>query len=217
MRNVTMSRTGMLGFKHLFIAAALASASWQALAIPDADGQVSSTPAPDLSADKAMTARLNYNLGFERFEKTQQLEMANSPLQGAKAREGADAVRKGYAEAREKFRTAAAADPGLKEAWNLVGYTSRRLGDYEESLAAYEKALKLEPAYPEAIEYRAELFLLTGRLEQAKDAYATLLKSSPSYAGVLKESMQAWVKQNTAAANVSAADRDAFAAWVAKL
>ncbi len=43
----------------------------------------------------------------------------------------------------------------MKEGWNLLGYTSRRLGDYEESLSAYDAALKLQPDYPEAIEYRA--------------------------------------------------------------
>ena len=93
-----------------------------AQAVPDASGAITSTPAPDISADGAMAARLNYNLGFERFEKTQQLE-ATSPT--------SPEVKKGYAEAREKFRTAAAADPNMNEAWNLVGYTSRRLGDYE--------------------------------------------------------------------------------------
>ena len=37
--------------------------------------------------------------------------------------------------------------------------TSRRLGEYDRSLAAYEKALALSPDYPEAIEYRAEAYL----------------------------------------------------------
>ena len=38
-------------------------------AVPDATGAVTSTPAPDISADAAMSARLNYNLGYEEFEK----------------------------------------------------------------------------------------------------------------------------------------------------
>jgi tetratricopeptide (TPR) repeat protein len=156
-------------------------------------------------------------VGFERFEKTQQLENAGAALKGAKARENQEAVQAGYSEARERFRTVVAADPNLKEAWNLIGYTSRRLGDYEESLSAYDKALALAPDYPEAIEYRAELFLLTGRLAQAKEAYAALTKSSPSYAGVLKTSMQAWVADKKAASGVAEAERTAFATWVATL
>jgi tetratricopeptide (TPR) repeat protein len=104
----------------------------------------------------------------------------------------------------------------MKEAWNLIGYTSRRLGDYEASLTAYDKALALAPDYPEAIEYRAELFLLTGRFEQVRTAYAQLLQGSPSYAGVLKTSLQEWVAQKDAPGS-KAAGRDAFAAWVATL
>lgn len=192
----------------------LMAAAPLAFAVPDADGTVTSTPAPDISADSAMKARLNYNVGFERFEKTQQLENAGAALKGAKARENQETVQAGYSEARERFRTVVAADPNLKEAWNLIGYTSRRLGEYEVSLAAYDTALKLAPDYPEAIEYRAELFVLTGKLEEAKAAYATLLKSSPSYAEVLKTTMQEWLASGAAAPGVGPAERNAFADWL---
>jgi tetratricopeptide (TPR) repeat protein len=182
-------------------------------AVPDANGQVTSTPAPDLSQDSAMKARLNYNLGYEIFEKTVQMENAAAGS-AAKARAAEPEVKKGFAEAREHFRSVVAADPNMKEGWSLLGYTSRRLGDYEESLSAYDAALKLQPDYPEAIEYRAELFLLTGRLDQAKQAYASLQKSSPSYAGVLLQSMRNWAG-TSAAAQVTPAERDAFKTWIA--
>ncbi len=187
------------------LAVALALLAPLAQAIPDANGAVTSTPAPDLSADSAMAARLNYNMGFERFEKTQALE-ANSPA--------SPEIKKGYAEARERFRAAAAADSNMKEAWNLVGYTSRRLGDLEASLKAYDAALKLQPDYPEAIEYRAELFLLTGRLDEARAAYAELTKSSPSYAGTLLQSMREVLAPGRLPASVGAEQRAAFASWV---
>jgi tetratricopeptide (TPR) repeat protein len=189
-----------------------------AFAVPDADGNITSEPAPDLSQDKAMKARLNYNLGYEAFQKATEQELAGAKLSGAKLHESQQLVREGLAQARERFRTAVAADPDLKEGWNMVGYTARKLGDYEESLKAYEKALALQPDYPEAIEYRAELFLLTGRLAQVREAYASLQKSSPSYAGVLKTSMKDFLKRKQSLPeSVTPADRDAFAAWVAKL
>ncbi len=96
----------MKSLTPIFCILALAAAPL-AQAVPDASGAITSTPAPDISADSAMAARLNYNLGFERFEKTQALE-AGSPT--------SPDVKKGYAEAREKFRAAAAADPNMKEA-----------------------------------------------------------------------------------------------------
>jgi tetratricopeptide (TPR) repeat protein len=142
--------------------------------------------------------------------------MAAGTLKGAEARANEAEVRKGYAEAREKFRAAAAANPAMKEAWNMVGYTSRQLGEYAVSLEAYDKALALTPDYPEAIEYRAELFLLTGKFDQVKAAYAQLLQSSPSYAAVLKESMRGWVARKDAPGS-KAAGRDEFASWVASL
>lgn len=189
-----------------------------ARAVPDESGNLVSPGAAEsaVSGDATMAARLNYNVGFERFESTKKLEMAGGSLAGAAARANAAEVRQGYTESREKFRAAAAANPGMKEAWNLIGYTSRQLGEYEASLAAYEKALALVPDYPEAIEYRAELFLLTGKFDQVKAAYAQLLQSTPSYAGVLKESMRSWVARKDAPGS-KAAGREDFAAWVATL
>jgi tetratricopeptide (TPR) repeat protein len=200
-------------FSISLLAAACAVVALPCAAVPDANGQITSTPAPDLSQDNAMKARLNYNLGYEIFEKTVQKENA-AASSSAKARAAEPEVKQGFAEAREHFRTVVAADPNMKEGWNMLGYTSRRLGDYEESLSAYDAALKLQPDYPEAIEYRAELFLLTGRLDQAKQAYASLQKSSPSYAGVLLQSMRGWAT-TPAAAQLASADRDAFKTWVA--
>lgn len=199
----------------LFPALALLVLAPAAHAIPDADGNLVS-PAADISEDAAMQARLTYNIGYELVQKTLELELAGTKLKGEAARENQEAVRSGYGKARENFRTATAAQPNAKEAWNLLGFTSRKLGDYEASLAAYEKALALAPDYPEAIEYRAELYLVTGRFAQAKDSYAVLLKSSPSYAGVLKTSMKDFLKSGKET-SAAPADRDAFAAWVKTL
>jgi tetratricopeptide (TPR) repeat protein len=199
----------------LFSALAMLALAPAALAIPDADGNLVD-PAPDVAEDAAMQARLNYNIGYELVQKTLELELAGTKLKGEPLRDNQEAVRGNYTKARENFRTATAAQPNAKEAWNLLGFTSRKLGDYEASLTAYDKALALAPDYPEAIEYRAELFLMTGRFAQAKEAYAVLLKSSPSYAGVLKTSMKDFLKSGRET-SATPADRDAFASWVKTL
>jgi tetratricopeptide (TPR) repeat protein len=186
-------------------------------AVPDANGNITSTPAPDISADAAMSARLNYNVGFDQFEKAQATEKAAAGLTGAKAKTAQQQVLAGYTEARAKMELAVKADPNLKEGWNLVGYTSRRLGDYAHSLEAYDKALALDPKYPEAIEYRAEAYLALNRLEEAKTAYLALFAAAPEQAAVLLDSMRAWVAANhRPPAGVSAAELSAFAAWVAE-
>jgi tetratricopeptide (TPR) repeat protein len=181
-----------------------------AYAIPDANGNLvdpAEAAAPDLSNDGAMQARLKYNLGFETFQNTTKLEMTGG---------NAQAVREGFLKARDNFRAASTADPKMKEAWNMVGYTSRRVGDYEESLAAYDKALALAPDYPEAIEYRAELFVMTGRFTQAREAYAALQKFSPSYAATLKTAMKDFLKKG-GTSPATPEERSAFAAWVKTL
>jgi len=190
-----------------YCAIALIALAPLAHAVPDADGNLVSPDAPTLADDPAMRARLDYNVGFERFEKTRQLEAGNAPQAQ---------VRQGFIEAREKFRSAAEADPSSREAWNMIGYTSRRVGDYTESLKAYEAALKLAPDYPEATEYLAELYLETGRLDDAKASFVKLQKLSPSYAKVLLQSMRDWLAGPAKkAAEVTAAQRDEFAKWVA--
>ena len=202
-------------FRNASLLMVLACFPVAGLAVPDATGAVTSTPAPDISADAAMSARLNYNLGFELFEKTQAAEKQAATLSGAKAKAAHQQALDGYAEARLRFEEAAKADPNVKEAWNLIGYTSRRLGDYERSLAAYDKALALNPTYPEAIEYRAEAYLALNRLDDVKTAYLALFAAAPEQAAVLLASMRSWVaERRRAPAGVSAADLDAFAAWV---
>jgi tetratricopeptide (TPR) repeat protein len=204
---------------HQISALALLALAPAAYAVPDANGNLvdpAEAAAPDLSNDGAMQARLQYNLGFETFQKTTQLETAGASFSGAKAQENAQAVREGFRKARDNFRKAATAEPKMKEAWNMVGYTSRRVGDYEESLAAYDKALALAPDYPEAIEYRAELFVMTGRFTQAREAYAALQKSSPSYAATLKTAMKDFIRKG-GTSPATPEERAAFATWVKSL
>ncbi|MEY4761277.1 MAG: hypothetical protein RLZZ200_1133 [Pseudomonadota bacterium] len=162
-----------------------------ARAVPDGPLGELSTPGAVAAPEGAMAARLAYNLGYDAFEKGD------------------------FPTARDKFESAAKADPELKEAWNMIGHVSRRLADYDRSLVAYDKALALDPAYPEAIEYRAETFLALNRLDDAKAAYLGLLASSRSHADVLLESMRQWVAaRRRAPAGVAASDIDAFAKWV---
>jgi len=193
----------------------LAGALTPALAVPDGPitdaAAATAAPAPE----GAMAARLAYNLGYEEFEKAQAEELLGQKLSGAKAKTSTDKLRAYFVAARAKFEDAAKADPTTKEAWNLIGYTSRRLGEYDKSLAAYEKALALNPTYSEAIEYRAEAYLALNRIDDAKASYLTLFASSRNHASVLMDSMQKWVaERRKAPAGVSAADLDAFARWV---
>lgn len=191
---------------------ALAPAAWAA-----PDGPIGPRNAPETSSDPQTIARNSYNLGHEAVQSVAKLE-AEAASMPAFAPQYKETAKSRLRTARENFRKAVEADPEMKEAWNMLGFTSRKLGEYNESLSAYEKALALSPDYPEAIEYRAELFLLTGRLDQTREAYATLLKLDPAYAGMLKTSMQDFVNGKKAfPASVTAKQGEDFAKWVQSL
>lgn len=197
---------------HVISALAILAVAPVVWAVPDAP--VAPRTGPEAAQDPKTAARNSYRLGHEGVQSVIKLEIEASSMP-ALAGQYRDAVRSSLTKARENFRQAVAADPEMKEGWNMVGYTSRRLGEYEESLSAYDKALALQADYPEAIEYRAELFVATGRFEQAKEAYATLLKLEPSYAGMLKTAMQDFVKSRPSVpARVTAQESEAFAKWV---
>ena len=62
------------------------------------------------------------------------------------------------------------------DVWNLTGFSSRKLGKYDEAKAAYEKALSLDPRHTGAMEYMGELYLTLDQPEQAKMLLAKLNK-----------------------------------------
>ena len=66
------------------------------------------------------------------------------------------------------------ADAKNADAWNLLGFTYRKLGQLEDSDAAYLTVLSINPNHLGALEYQGELFITTGKLEEAKANLAKL-------------------------------------------
>ena len=86
-----------------------------------------------------------------------------------------------YAQARELFDTGdyaaavpllqktVAADPRNADAFNYLGYSLRKTGNWDDAMASYLKALELEPKHRGANEYLGELYLEMDQLEKAKE------------------------------------------------
>jgi len=125
-----------------------------------------------------------------------------------------DDARKAYKDALAKFELAAQRDRSMHEAFTYIGYANRKLGNYEQALAAYEKALRINPDYPHAIEYQGEAFLGLNRVDEAKFNYLRLYAIAPAQADKLLDAMQRWVAQNSAKPPAGV-DTQTFAAWVA--
>src|SRR2546430_4394376 len=139
-------------------------------------------------------ARDAYNDGVHDVKKADkaQAAAAEAPDAGKKdkaAHEAGD----GYTQALRKFQEATGLDPQLPGAWNYVGYTSRKLGHYEEALAAYDRALTLKPGYADALEYRGEAYLALNRVPDAQQAYLDLYAGNRALAGKLLTAMKNWV------------------------
>jgi tetratricopeptide (TPR) repeat protein len=73
-----------------------------------------------------------------------------------------------------------AEDTQQADVYNLLGFALRKTGDYATSLTYYTKALELEPDHKAAHEYLGELFVQTGKLAQAKEQLAVLVRLCPN-------------------------------------
>lgn len=64
--------------------------------------------------------------------------------------------------------------PRHANALNYLGYSHRKLGEFEKSLAYYTKTLKIDPEHRQATEYLGELYLQMGDLAAPEKLLARL-------------------------------------------
>jgi len=138
----------------------------------------------------------------------------------AKAKKDADAgkaknAEKKYKKALDRVENAVSLDPNYAEAWNLVGYASRKLGDYDKSFNAYEKCLAIKPDLAAAHEYLGEAYLEKGQLDKSREQLAILVQANPESeeAKALNTAIEGYVAAHPAAkaATTAAAPADSSA------
>ena len=173
-----------------------------------------SDPIP--TTDPADQAAAAYNRGIESRDKAWELEEQAAASTDSKQRSKLEQkAQKEYAKAIRAFRSATEADPRMHQAFSSLGYALRKTGQYEESLAAYNQALEIQPDYAEAIEYRAEAFLGLNRLDEAKEAYMQLFRDDRERADELMSAMQRWVEQRQIdPAGLDSRVIEEFSVWV---
>lgn len=82
-----------------------------------------------------------------------------------------------YADAVPHLKTANTKVPTNADVLNLLGYTHRKLGKFDEAQDYYERALKIDAGHKGALNYLGQLYLETGRPEKAKEMLARLDKA----------------------------------------
>jgi tetratricopeptide (TPR) repeat protein len=89
------------------------------------------------------------------------------------AKKDKDAEKK-FKKATESGETAVRLDSHYHEAWNLIGFAYRKLGNYDKAFAAYDQCLGLKPDYTPAREYVGEAWLEMGHPEKAREQLVML-------------------------------------------
>ena len=101
---------------------------------------------------------------------------SSASSKGASFERGQQAFRDGDWEGAVKyFKKTVSDDAKNAEAYNLMGYSYRRLGKADPAFDAYAKALNLDPRHRGANEYLGETYLLVGDVDKA-NAQLALLK-----------------------------------------
>lgn len=58
--------------------------------------------------------------------------------------------------------------PRHANAWNLLGFSTRMKGDFDKANLYYDNALLITPGHTGALNYKGQMFVQTGRLDEAR-------------------------------------------------
>ena len=156
-----------------------------------------------------------YNSGVRDVKKADKYQASAAELTDARKKEKAQReAQEYYTSALAKFKQALQNDPRMPEGWNYVGYSSRKLGNYEVALGAYEQALTLRPGYPDALEYRGEAFLGLNKVADAQQAYLDLFAGNRALADKLLTAMKSWVESQRSSATADAQAVSELDKWI---
>jgi tetratricopeptide (TPR) repeat protein len=85
-----------------------------------------------------------------------------------------------FAEAIPQLRQALEAQPGNADILNFLGFSSRMVGAYDDSLDYYRRALARDPDHKGAHEYLGELYLTIHQLGNARGQLVELQRLCPN-------------------------------------
>ncbi len=116
------------------------------------------------TASKGVKAATNFEIGEKWISKAKKLEKKNKE----------DKAKKAYEKAIKKLLEANYQNPGDPDTLNLLGFSHRKIGDYENAEIYYAMGLEIDPKHVGINEYMGELFVATDRIDEAKKRLAVL-------------------------------------------
>ena len=183
------------------------------VAVPPSPGPSATPSRPVTPEEMAVEA---YNSGISHRDRAVKAEgqAAKDKKESDRAKNDKKA-REEHEKALKDFTKAASLNPSMPQAYNGMGFSYRKLGDYAKALENYDRALQLAPKFPDAIEYRGEAYLALNRLDDAKQSYLTLFAMDRKQADSLMTAMKNYVaKKKADPSGVDAAALSAFESWI---
>ena len=96
-------------------------------------------------------------------------------------------AQKRYAKAQKLLLKSNKKKPLQADTLNYLGFTTRKLGDYEKGEEFYLQGLQIEPNHSGINEYLGELYIATNRMDLAKERLEVLKKCNCEEYDELKE------------------------------
>ena len=84
-------------------------------------------------------------------------------------KEKIDKAKKLYSQAFKKLEKAYSSEKKNPDILNYMGYTSRKIGNFEQAEKFYLKGLSIKPDHNGINEYLGELYVQTNRIDKAKE------------------------------------------------
>ena len=116
------------------------------------------------TASKGVKAATKFDIGKKLVSKAKKLEKKNKQKKAKKM----------YEKAIVKLLEANSQNPSNPDTLNLLGFSHRKIGDYDNAEIYYSMGLEINPKHVGINEYMGELFVATNRMDEAKKRLAAL-------------------------------------------
>ena len=116
------------------------------------------------TASTGVKAATKFDIGLKWVTKAKKFEKKNKQVKAKNA----------YKKAISSLLQANKQNPGNPDILNLLGFSHRKIGDYDNAEIYYSMGLEVDPKHIGINEYMGELFVVTNRIDEAKKRLAVL-------------------------------------------
>ena len=116
------------------------------------------------TASTGVKAATKFDIGLKWVSKAKKFEKKNKQ----------DKAQNAYKKAISSLLQANKQNPGNPDILNLLGFSHRKIGDYNNAEIYYSMGLEVDPKHIGINEYMGELFVVTNRIDEAKKRLAVL-------------------------------------------